>query len=208
MGAIRLRHGAPSNHADFELLCLDLLRADWNKPGLVLYSHSGEGQVGVDIIDLAGKEPISAAQCKLHDQWKTIPPVEIKREVEKADRFSQKIGRYAILTTARASKNAHDAVLEMNRRRGQDGLFLIELMTWEAIEELLDKHTSVRDLYCETIGGRKVDEIDLKLAAIQKAVTSGPENRDPAANPDSARAEEGFWVAVLPFKPIGMSRAE
>jgi TolB-like protein len=205
MGAIRLRHRVPANEADFELLCLELLRAEWNKPGLVRYAHRGEEQSGADIIDLGGKEPLSAAQCKLHAESKTIPPAEIKKEVEKADRFRLKIGKYAILTTAKSSKGTHDAVLEMNRKRGQDGMFLVELMTWETIEELLDKHPSVRDIYYETTERSKVSEIDPKLATAPKAVTSGSDNRDPVGGSYSARAEDGFWVAVLPFRPTANS---
>jgi hypothetical protein len=34
MGSIRLRHEVPANEGDFELLCLALLKADWNNPNL------------------------------------------------------------------------------------------------------------------------------------------------------------------------------
>jgi TolB-like protein len=205
MGAIRLRHEVPANEADFELLCLDLLKADWNNKGLTLYATRGEEQFGVDIIDLGGEEPLSAAQCKRHNPSKTIPPAEIKKEVEKAERFSAKLGRYTILTTAKASKKAHDAILEINRRHSRDGLFRVELLTWESIERLLDKHSSVWDEYYATISGRKANEMDLKLAAIQQAVTSGPQNRGPAADSGTPRADEGFRVAVLPFKSTDAS---
>jgi len=201
MGAIRLTYQIPNNWADFEILCLDLLKADWENPALDRYADGGYKQFGIDIIDLSGKEPLSAAQCKLHGAGKTIPPLEIKREVAKAEKFRPKLGRYAILTTGKASNMAHDAVLKINRKHTDLDLFQVDLITWEKIESLLDKHTSVRDHFYGTISGRKANEIDLKLAAIHQAVTSVPQNHGSGA----VRVDKDFWVAVLPFKSTGLS---
>lgn len=201
MSSIRFRHQIPANEADFELLCLELLRAEWSNPGLDLYAHKGEEQSGIDIIDLTAKEPLSAAQCKLHDPGKTIPPAEINGEVLKAEQFAPKLGRYAILTTAKASKKAHDTVLEINRKHGEQGLFPVELITWGKIENLLDKHISVRDAFYATLSGRKANEITSKLSEIRQALTSrsdnAPEPAPPATLPTADNRRFAIAIAHL-----------
>ena len=186
MSSIRLRHAVPANEADFELLGLALLKEEWKNPGLELYAHRGEEQLGVDIFDSRGVEPIDAAQCKLHDPLKTIPPAEIKIEVEKAKQFRPKIGRYAILTSARASKQAHDAIIKINRSHAKQKLFTVELKTWGKIESLLDQHDEVRDQFYGSISGSRAREISSKLTAIHEAVTSKPNENSP--NPTVASA--------------------
>jgi len=174
MSAIRFKHRVPANEADFELLSLALLREHWNCPGLDLYAHRGEKQFGIDILDLSGKEPLSAAQCKLHEEWKTISPTEIMSEVQKAREFRPKLGRYGILTTAKASGAAHDAVLKINQEHRKRGLFQIELMTWGKIENLLDRYDKVRENFDLTISAQTAAEIREKLSDIHKVVVSQP----------------------------------
>lgn len=186
MSAVRLRHRVPENDADFELLGLALLKAYWSCPGLDLYARRGEEQFGVDIIDLSGVEPLSAGQCKLHEEWKSIPPAEIKAEVKKAKTFRPKLGRYAIFTTAKASRAAHDAVLKINQKHHKQGLFSVELITWGKIEALLDEHEEVRDQFDQTFGGHREREIAEKVSAIHEAVVG----KSPAKNPSAAQPEQ------------------
>jgi len=178
----------PANDADFELLGLALLKAHWNCPTLELYAHRGEKQFGIDILDLSGNEPLSAAQCKLHDEWKTIPPKEIRNEVQKAKGFGQKLGRYAILTTAKASRTAHDAVLKINLEHRRQGLYQLELITWGKIESLLDKYDAVREEFDSTFGAKTSREIKEKLSAIHEAVVSKSPLPDTDLTPPSPPA--------------------
>jgi tetratricopeptide (TPR) repeat protein len=141
---------------------------------LELYAHKGEEQFGIDILDLGGNEPLCAAQCKLHDAWKVIPPAEIMGEVKKAERFHQVLGRYAILTSAKSSREAHDEVLKINQDHRDRHLFAVELMTWGKIEHLLDRYDTVREAYLGTVSGRMATEIRHKLSAIHEAVVSKP----------------------------------
>jgi tetratricopeptide (TPR) repeat protein len=203
MSPIRLRHAIPANESDFELLSLALLKEEWKNPGLELYAHRGEEQFGVDIFDSRGVEPIDAAQCKLHDPLKTIPPVEIKSEVEKAKKFRPKIGRYAILTSARASRQAHHAIIKINRSHANQKLFTVELKTWGKIETLLDQYDEVRDHFYSSISGSRAREISSKLTAIHDAVTSRPNDKAPhqtiapAPLPTADRSRFAIAVAHL-----------
>ena len=85
---MRMSHPKPRNHEDFEILSLKLLRAYWQCEQLERYSTPGGVQQGVDIIDLSGQDPLRAAQCKLHEEGKSITGDEIRAEVEKAKHFT------------------------------------------------------------------------------------------------------------------------
>jgi len=152
---------------------LKFLRVHWNCPSLELYAHRGEKQFGIDILDLGGKEPLCAAQCKLHDPLKAIPAAEIRGEVEKAERFIQALGRYAILTSAKGSRKAHDEVLKINQEHRKRGLFQVELMTWGKIESLVDEYDEIKEVL-GTLSGRTATEIKNRLSAIHGAVVSKP----------------------------------
>lgn len=128
----------PKNEDEFEDFCLKLLRSHWECGSLQRLGSRGERQFGVDIIDLSGAETLRAAQCKCHGIGKTIPPQEIRDEVDKAKEFSPPIDKYAILTTAGATTLAQQAVIEINTSHREQGLFLVELVTWNQIEEILN----------------------------------------------------------------------
>src|SRR5262249_22316573 len=128
-------------------LSVELLRAYWKCPQLQRYATRGQEQHGVDFIDLSGEEPLRGGQCKLHEEGKSITPSEIRGEVEKAEEFKPKLGVYAILTTAKAKKLAHDAVLQINKEHREKELFQVQLLDWARIEELLDQYPTIRDQF-------------------------------------------------------------
>jgi len=135
------------NSHDFELLCLDLLRRFWTLPSLDLYAKSGEEQNGVDIIDLGGAAPLHAAQCKLKESDKSLSPGEIEAEVEKAKTFELAIGKYAILTTGKVSGQSQRKILEINQLHIAQGLFEVELFTWDRIALLLQIYPEIYEQF-------------------------------------------------------------
>ena len=159
-----------ANSDDFERLCLRLLKAHWNCPTLELYLRRGYEQHGVDIIDMSGAEPLRAAQCKLYDE--TLPPAEIETEVNAAKNFPFKLGVYAICTTARISPQAQNAILSINQDHRQKGLFLVELFTWDRLDELLEEFTTIRDEIYKTLSGAAVALVHNGLAEINLRLTN------------------------------------
>lgn len=137
----------PKTSEEFEHVCTEYLRRAWGRPGLVRYGKSGEDQHGVDLVDLGTPDDCWAAQCKLHEEEKTLQAAEIKAEVEKTDGFPHTIRRYAVCTTGRKTKHAQDAVLELNETRKAAGKFLVELIYWEDIELLLESDDHFREQY-------------------------------------------------------------
>jgi len=174
----RQKKNPPANEADFERLCLRLLKAYWNCPTLELFGRRGERQHGIDILDMGGEDPIRAGQCKLYDPRKSLTPSEIHAEVEAARGFVPPIGLYALLTTAKVSTDAQKAIIEINRNHRGSGLFIVELFTWDRIDELLDEYPSIRDEEYRTLSGEaarqvqeELSEINIRLSAIDLVPT-------------------------------------
>lgn len=164
---MRYRYDPPANGADFELLCLRLLQEEWKLPQLQLYGHLGDPQEGIDIFDSVGTPPSRAAQCKLHDRGKSIPPTEIRKEVSKVRKSSQKITEYYILTTAKKSKKVQDEVLRINKEHQEEGLFRVEVLAWEDLEVLLNSHPEVRQEFYESVPGYVAAVLKTKLADLE-----------------------------------------
>lgn len=125
------RYPQPDNEDGFEQLCVRFYRKFWENGGLQLFAKRGEKQDGIDIYDPLSLKPVGAIQCKFHETNKTIPPSEIKKEVEKAENSPFDLERYVIATTARKTRNAQETVVELNRR--VDKQFTVEIHFWEDI---------------------------------------------------------------------------
>jgi tetratricopeptide (TPR) repeat protein len=170
MPRVRMRDRIPVNENDFELLCLKLLRRRWDCPQLEQYGRRGEKQDGIDLLDLSGAEPLRAAQCRRYDENKSLPPAEIQEVVHQAKQFTPKLGFLAILTTAKVSTQADRKIVEINREHSAKGLFTIELLNWERIQQLLDEFPDVRDEFYGGADAKQLAKIDERLADIQGAI--------------------------------------
>ncbi len=172
MPPIRLTYPPPVNEQDFEELCLQLLRVHCSRPQLELYAHRGEGQSGVDVFDPSAERPVLAAQCKLHGPSKGLRPAEIRAEVRKAGAFSPALDYYIILTTAKRTAATQQMVRKINAEHQAQGLFLVELITWERIEELLQKYAHVGSAFYRTLGSETVGRLEEDLASMRRSVSA------------------------------------
>jgi tetratricopeptide (TPR) repeat protein len=172
LSPISQRFAIPSNDDDFEKLCRDVLRLHWSCPGLEIFGKRGERQFGIDLLDLSGREPLCAAQCKLKEEHKSLPPADIEAEVNEAKLFTPPLGKYGILTTAKVSTQAQRKVREINRIHKSQGLFEIELFTWEKLCELLQRYPGVlEDHYGDIATGRGI-RIEKTIVQVREDVTS------------------------------------
>lgn len=170
MSPIPQRFGIPTNEADFEKLCLRLLRLHWKRPQLQLYGKRGEEQTGVDIIDVGGEEKLFGAQCKLKEEHKTLPPSEIEAEVNKAKIFRPVLDKYAILTTGKVSTQAQRKLRELNRTHQSRELFEIEIYHWGNICDLLQEYPEVYEQAFEEFGSTREGRIEKTLFEIRDEV--------------------------------------
>ncbi|MGA9885394.1 MAG: hypothetical protein WBQ34_16890 [Candidatus Acidiferrales bacterium] len=172
MSPVSQRFAIPSDDDDFELMCRDLLRLHWFRPGLEIFGKRGERQYGIDILDLSGEMPLYAAQCKLKEEHKSLTPKEIQDEVDKAREFVEPLGKYAILTTAKVSTQSQMKVREINLAHRASGLFEVELLTWEHMCALLQRYSEVQARFYSDIPIREAQNIERGLLAINQGVQS------------------------------------
>ena len=142
---ITLRHFPPENDDDFERLCLLLLREYWNCPDLQMYGRRGQRQDGVDIVDLGGDPSPRAAQCKKFNPLVEFSPTDVFAAAEEARSFRPPLRRLEIMTTAKKSVAAQQAIAEINRAHRKRKLFRVRLKTWDEIEFLLRKFPEVSE---------------------------------------------------------------
>jgi tetratricopeptide (TPR) repeat protein len=181
----------PESEVVFEKLCLTLLKRHWSRPGLERFAKRGEEQFGVDVFDTLGESPLYAAQCKLKEQWKSLEPAEIREEVGKAKTFPSRLNHYAILTTGKISGAAQLAVQSINQEHRAEGLFTVELFTWEKITELIRQYPEIEQQF---YGGLRVEEVATVsskldyIAKLTESVTSASVSTEIDALIDEARA--------------------
>ncbi len=172
MSPISQRFAIPTNDDAFEQMCLQLLRRYWSRPGLEIFGKRGERQYGIDILDVGGQTPIYAAQCKLKEEHKSLPPTEIQEEVDKAKQFTPPLGKYAILTTAKVSTQAQRKVREINQSHKATGLFEVELLTWEHLCTLLQQYDEVQEQFYGEIALGRAKRMEAQLITIKGGVQS------------------------------------
>jgi tetratricopeptide (TPR) repeat protein len=170
--AMPLRLPIPANHEDFEKLSRDLLRLHWSRPGLELFGKRGERQYGIDILDLGGQEPLYAAQSKLKEPHKSLPPQSIQDEVNEARRFTPPLGKYGILTTGKVSVEAQRKVREINVLHTSRGLFEVELFAWEKISELIQLYPELYEQYYGGITVSRGARIESAVVQVQQSVVA------------------------------------
>ena len=175
------RQFPPINWQDFQRLALRVLQKRWQCPELELFGRPGESQYGVDILDVSGKSPLRAAQCKRYDH----PPTEteIRSEIEKAKTFPRSLDFYAILTTAKKSTTSQLAVLRINEEHRPTGLFTVVLITWDDINDFLNENSDIADEFYGGIGAQATARIESKLDETRetvRALTQVPANQGPS----------------------------
>jgi len=145
----------PKGDDDFEDLALALYREVWQDPGAKLHGRSGQPQDGVDLYgeDRFGGSGLNGVQCKQHGS--AIPlkdkdlVAELRAEVEKAKGFKPPLQRFTFATTARRSVTLQQEARDLNELHRKDGLFTVDVLGWEDIEDLLRRHSDVLDWYLE-----------------------------------------------------------
>jgi hypothetical protein len=139
---------------------------------LQIFGKRGERQFGVDILDLSGETPLYAAQCKLKEEHKSLPPSDIQTEVAEAKKFIPPLGKYAILTTGKISTQSQKKVREINQAHKTAGLFEVELLTWDRLCALLQHYREVQEQFYGDIGIERAKRMEVQLLSIKDGVES------------------------------------
>ncbi|MCB2387043.1 restriction endonuclease [Thalassolituus alkanivorans] len=148
---------------DFEELCSDLFKREWNDDLAQRYGRQGSTQHGVDIYgksENSGK--YTGIQCKGKQIYpeKNIDIEEIKMEIEKAKLFPSDLQTLIFVTTAPRTTKVQDYIRSTSISNRENGLFDVGVLFWDDIESLINKHKAVAERFYGSIESSNVKDSD------------------------------------------------
>lgn len=131
----------PKEWGTFEDLCHALFKQVWQDPHAQKNGRRGQAQHGVDVFGSPNGDRRSywGVQCKGKDsnygskaEWS-----EVEAELAKAEKFFPKLDKWIFATTAPADAVLQKAARELSVKRGDEGLFSVDVLGWEEIQALM-----------------------------------------------------------------------
>ncbi len=209
-GAPRKEIPPPKGDDDFEDLARALFSAVWKDPGAKLHGRPGQGQDGVDVYgeDRAGGKGLNGVQCKQHGSNTFVTDKallkELLEEVEKAKGFQPPLGRFIFATTARRSATLQQEARDLTEQHKKAGLFSVDILGWEDIEDLLRQHEDVLAWYLDEKSRHHTPRLDLGRLPIAGRLLIGRETE--LARLDAAWEDPGLHVLTfVAFGGMGKS---
>ncbi|HEX5720598.1 MAG TPA: ATP-binding protein [Thermoanaerobaculia bacterium] len=199
----------PRGGAELEDLALALFRAVWRDPSAKPHGRSGQEQHGIDIYgdDRFGGTGLNGVQCKKHGS--ATPPkdkdlvTELRAEVEKAKGFPR-LQRFIYATTARRSAALQREAQDLTEQHKKAGLFAIDVLGWEDIEDLLRQHPDVLAWYLDERTKALTPRLDLGRLPIAGPLLIGREAE--LARLDDAWEDPGLHILTfVAFGGMGKS---
>ena len=133
---------------EFERLCCDLFKNDWNSRVTSLNGRNGSRQNGVDIYGYPdGGREIWGVQCKGKEIYpeKKITIEQIEEEIDKATGFEPELAHYIFATTMRRDVKLQRELRKLVRQKELP--FSVEILFWDDIEDALSKYSHTADKY-------------------------------------------------------------
>lgn len=97
----------------------------------------------------SGEKAYFGIQCKLKDSYtdSKLSKKEIDSEIEKAKSFSPPLKQLIFATTANKDAEIETYIREKNIANLQQGLFSVDVFSWEDIVDLIEEHRTVYNWY-------------------------------------------------------------
>lgn len=204
-GAPRKEIPPPKGDDDFEDLARALFSAVWKDPGAKLHGRPGQGQDGVDVYgeDRARGTGLNGVQCKQHGSATAVADKalvkELREEVDKAKGFQPPLRRFIFATTARRSAALDQEARNLTDQHEKVGLFAVQALGWEDLEDLLRRHPDVLAWYLDERSKDPTPRLDLGRLPIAGRLLIGRETE--LARLDAAWEDPG--THVLTFVAFG-----
>jgi hypothetical protein len=136
----------PANWQDFQVFVKDMYNEKYG--GFDIYGRNGQAQNGVDIYG-KWRKSIIGIQCKRLERKLTLAMV--KSEIKKAEAFAPALTKYVIATTDRRDARMQSKILEINSEKATDGLFEVEILYWDAIEDEINGNANILARYYDDV---------------------------------------------------------
>lgn len=191
---------SPADWQAFERLTKDLFESEWKTDDARVNGRSGRQQNGVDVY---GTDRVHnkwvGVQCKGRSAGfgKGLKEKELREEVEKAKSFRPALDRFILATTADNDARIQEVARELNEENRKEHLFEVDVLGWEEIKHILNRHPRVVAIHCsgvspiadlqitEALGDvhkdltRQMSGLSAKIRDIPRSASTAPE-RDPS----------------------------
>src|ERR1041384_5801548 len=175
----------PSNWQDFESLCKKLWGEIWNCPEIKKNGRLGSDQNGVDIYGTPqGSSDIIGIQCKGKDEYthKQFTKSEIINEINKAKTFKPPLDKFYLTTTAVKDSKIEQFIREKNLEHKKQGIFGVEIFSWEDIVDLIDENKRTHDWYVKSENYRTNKKISVTFEEGSTNIICAPKFRKTITN--------------------------
>lgn len=161
----------PANWQDFESLCLILWRAEWKSEDIKKHGRNGQAQKGVDICGhREGENEYSGIQCKCKPGNKPLTTDEIDDEINNARAFNPALRRLIFATTADKDATIEEYVRIKDDENRKNGLFSIDIKSWQDIIDLLELNKPVLYTYLDIVAEDYAVAITFEDGNLEKIV--------------------------------------
>lgn len=161
----------PVNWQDFESLCLILWRAEWKSEDIKKNGRNGQAQKGVDICGpCEGENEYSGIQCKCKPGNKPLTTDEIDDEINNARAFKPALRRLIFATTADKDATIEEYVRIKDDENRKNGLFSIDIKSWQDIIDLLELNKPVLHTYLDIVAEDYAVAITFEDGNLEKIV--------------------------------------
>ncbi len=161
----------PANWQDFESLCHILWRAEWKSEDIKKNGRNGQAQKGVDICGhREGENEYSGIQCKCKPGNKPLTTDEIDDEINNARAFKPALRRLIFATTADKDATIEEYVRIKDDENRKNGLFSIDIKSWQDIIDLLELNKPVLHAYLDIVAEDYAVAITFEDGNLEKIV--------------------------------------
>lgn len=145
---------APADWQAFERLTRDLFESEWQTDDARANGRSGQEQHGVDVYGTDRvHEKWVGIQCKGRSAGygKALKEKDLREEVEKAKAFRPPLDRFILATTAPNDARIQEVARELNEKNRKELLFEVDVMSWDEIKHVLNRHPRVAAIHCSGV---------------------------------------------------------
>jgi hypothetical protein len=181
----QLDFAPPKNWQDFEDICHQLWRREWDCKGIQKHGRTGQKQKGVDIYGVpSGKSEFCGIQCKLKSrqggELTQLTSSEIEQEVAEAESFEPPLAQLVIATTAPSDIKIQEFVRKLSASRTAKGKFAVEVYSWQEILLRIVNYPELLKLIAPATPQPLAPSLELKLTHPAAGTYAIPAARDRA----------------------------
>lgn len=140
----------PRQWHDFESLCHEVFRAEWDDFHTQKHGRSGHGQQGVDVYGRSAyHNGYAGVQCKCRDLLvrRTLTETQLLDEVAAAKKFKPPLKQFTIATTLRRNPKHQRWARDITERHKRKRLFGVQVLSWDDITDMLARHPPIAQRY-------------------------------------------------------------